>query len=120
MIRTRTSARWPRASWTSPTTMSGPLPSDGESLKAQAAARIDAERTALLELSARIHANPELCYGEHQASGWLTEYLESRGFAVERGAYGLPTAFAARAGSGRPRVAVLCEYDALPGIGHGC
>ena len=39
---------------------------------------------------------------------------------MERGAYGLPTAFAARIGSGTPRVAVLCEYDALPGIGHAC
>src|SRR5262245_3390618 len=91
-----------------------------EKLKAQVAARIDGERAALWELSGRIHANPELCYNEHRASGWLIEYLESRGFAVERGAYGLPTAFAAHLGSGRPRVAVLCEYDALPGIGHGC
>jgi metal-dependent amidase/aminoacylase/carboxypeptidase family protein len=91
-----------------------------EALKARAAARVDDEREALLELSARIHAHPELCYTEHRAAGWLTDYLESRGFAVERGAYGLPTAFAARLGNGRPRVAVLCEYDALPGIGHGC
>jgi amidohydrolase len=97
-----------------------PDKSRSEALKAQATARIDAERDALLELSARIHAHPELCHGEERAAAWLTEYLEQRGFAVERGAYGLPTAFAARAGSGRPRVAVLCEYDALPGIGHGC
>jgi amidohydrolase len=91
-----------------------------DALKARAAACVDAERGALLELSARIHAHPELCYAEQRASGWLTEYLENRGFAVERGAYGLPTAFAARLGQGRPRVAVLCEYDALPGIGHAC
>jgi amidohydrolase len=94
--------------------------SAGDALKRRAAARIDAERTALFELSARIHAHPELCYTEHRAAGWLADYLEGRGFAVERGAYGLPTAFAARLGSGRPRIAVLCEYDALPGIGHGC
>jgi len=92
----------------------------GEALKAQAAARVDSERAALLELSARIHAHPELCYTEHRAAGWLADYLESRSFAVERGAYGLPTAFAATLGSGRPRIAVLCEYDALPGIGHAC
>jgi amidohydrolase len=91
-----------------------------EALKARATARIDEERPALLDLSARIHAHPELCFAEHRAAGWLTEYLESRGFALERGAFGLPTAFAARRGSGRPRVAVLCEYDALPGIGHAC
>ena len=40
--------------------------------------------------------------------------------AVERGAYGLDTAFAARAGTEGPTIAVLCEYDALPGIGHAC
>src|SRR5215831_4385891 len=91
-----------------------------DALKAQAVARVDAERSALLALSARIHAHPELCYAEHRAAGWLADYLESRGFAVQRGAYGLPTAFAARLGSARPRVAVLCEYDALPGIGHAC
>jgi amidohydrolase len=98
----------------------GSPPPRSEALKARAAARVDAERAPLLQLSARIHAHPELCYAEHRAAGWLADYLESRGFAVERGAYGLPTAFAARRGSGRPCVAVLCEYDALPGIGHGC
>jgi amidohydrolase len=91
-----------------------------EALKARAAARVDAEREALLALSGRIHAHPELCFEEHRAAGWLTEYLESRGLKVERGAYALPTAFVARAGNGRPRIAVLCEYDALPGIGHAC
>jgi amidohydrolase len=39
---------------------------------------------------------------------------------VERGAYGVSTAFAARAGEVGPAVAVLCEYDALPGLGHAC
>src|SRR5262245_6463274 len=92
----------------------------GDALKARAAARIDAERAALFELSSRIHAHPELCYTEHRAAGWLADYLESHGFAVQRGVYGLATAFAARIGSGRPSIAVLCEYDALPGIGHGC
>ena len=97
------------------------MPSNpNEALKARATARIDEERPALLDLSARIHAHPELCFAEHRAAGWLAEYLESRGFALEREAFGLPTAFAARRGSGRPRVAVLCEYDALPGIGHAC
>src|SRR5690606_23325153 len=50
----------------------------------------------------------------------LTRILEDEGLAVDRGAYGLDTAFAARAGSDGPLVAVLCEYDALPGIGHAC
>ena len=97
-----------------------PHNADLEALKARASAAVDAERVALVELSSRIHAHPELCFEEERAAGWLCDYLESRGLTVEREAYGLKTAFAARAGSGEPRVAVLCEYDALPGIGHGC
>ncbi|HZP58384.1 MAG TPA: M20 family metallopeptidase [Dehalococcoidia bacterium] len=68
----------------------------------------------------RIHAHPELAFHEEQASHWLCDYLEARGFAVTRGLGTLPTSFRAVAGAGEPAVAVLCEYDALPGIGHGC
>lgn len=86
--------------------------------------RIDqvvADRAAdLLEASHRIHAHPELGYQEHQAHDVLTDLLEGSGLAVTRGAYDLPTAFEAVAGDGGPRIAVLCEYDALPGIGHAC
>lgn len=85
-------------------------------------AHLDSERTALLDLSHRIHAHPEVRFEEVQAAAWLTEALEARGFAVERGVGGLPTAFRARL-EGRgpgPTVAVLCEYDALPGLGHAC
>src|SRR5262245_34660668 len=90
------------------------------SLKERVCRRVDAERAALLDLSAKIHASPELRFAEQKAAAWLAGYLERAGFAVERGAYGLQTAFAARLGSGAPRVAILCEYDALPGIGHAC
>ncbi len=89
-------------------------------LKERAFARVDAQRDALIDLSLRIHRTPELRFAEHRAAGWLVEFLEQAGYAVERGAYGLPTAFAARLGSGAPQVAILCEYDALPGIGHAC
>ncbi|MBI4514471.1 MAG: M20 family metallopeptidase [Deltaproteobacteria bacterium] len=89
-------------------------------LKAAVCAAVERERDTLLALSRRIYAHPELVFAEHQASGWLADYLEQAGFAVERGACDLPTAFVARLGSGAPCVAVLCEYDALPGIGHGC
>lgn len=95
-----------------------PLPIDR--LKDEACRRIDADRDALVSLSHRIHAEPELKFEEHRAAAWLCEYLDSRGFAVERKAYGLDTAFAARCGEGEPTVAILCEYDALPGIGHAC
>ncbi len=92
---------------------------------AAAKSRIDAvvaeQADALLDASHRIHAHPELGFEEHHAHDVLTGLLEKAGLAVTRGAYGLPTAFEARAGSGDgPTIAVLCEYDALPGIGHAC
>ena len=81
---------------------------------------IDAAAGELRDLSLEVHAHPELNFAEERAHRLLTDYLERQGFAVQRGAYGMPTAFEARAGSGDPVVAVLCEYDALPGIGHAC
>ena len=93
---------------------------DLERAKQAACACVDRARAALIDLSRRIHSHPELRFEEQQAAQWLSEYLTAIGFAVERGAYGVPTAFAARLGSGAPHVAILCEYDALPGLGHAC
>lgn len=81
---------------------------------------VDADAKDLASVAARIHAHPELRFEEHQASAWLSELVSSRGISVERGVAGMPTAFRARAGSGSPRVAILAEYDALPGVGHAC
>jgi amidohydrolase len=85
-------------------------------------ARLEHDAPALLELSHRIHAHPEVLFEEVRASGWLADALEERGFAVERGVGGLSTAFrAVKEGKGPgPTVAILCEYDALPGMGHAC
>ena len=94
--------------------------SDIEQARATAVAAIDAANGELRDLSLDIHSNPELAYEEVYAHDVLTAFLEARGFEVERGAYGMPTAFRATAGSGGPTVAVLSEYDALPGIGHAC
>ena len=74
----------------------------------------------LVDLSHTIHANPELGYEEHDAVRAVAELLARHGHDAEVGAYGVGTALLARAGEGRPRVAVLAEYDALPGIGHAC
>lgn len=74
----------------------------------------------LVELSHAIHGRPELAYEEHFAHGLLTDFLRAQGFEVQPAACGIPTAFTARAGQGSPHIAVLCEYDALPKIGHGC
>jgi amidohydrolase len=73
-------------------------------------------------LSRRIHDHPELGYHEVQACGWLSAFLEGQGLHVERGVGGVPTAFRATVkGSGHgPTIAIMCEYDALPTIGHAC
>jgi amidohydrolase len=82
---------------------------------------VDALAPTLRDVSARIHANPELRYEEHRAAAWLAEAVAAAGLPVEKNLGGLPTAFRARAGSGAgPRVAILAEYDALPEIGHAC
>lgn len=75
---------------------------------------------ALVDASRRIHQNPELGFEERFAHDVLTELLDSAGLAVTRGAYGLPTAFEATAGTSGPVIGVFSEYDALPGVGHAC
>ncbi|HYM49101.1 MAG TPA: M20 family metallopeptidase [Candidatus Limnocylindrales bacterium] len=90
-------------------------------VREQLGARIDALRPELERIGRDIHHNPELGYEEHKAAGWLTAFLESQGFSVERGVASTPTAFVAsrRNGDG-PTIAFLAEYDALAGLGHGC
>ena len=84
---------------------------------------VDSARDELVEISLDIHAHPELGHREHRASGLLADFLERRGFEVERGVAGVETAFSATvrgAGTGGRKVAILAEYDALPDVGHGC
>ncbi|ACZ38267.1 M20 family metallopeptidase [Sphaerobacter thermophilus] len=83
-------------------------------------AAIDAERDNLIALSKFIHANPEVALQEVKSSAACADFLAERGFSVERGVADLPTAFHASKGDGRPHVGYLSEYDALPGVGHGC
>jgi amidohydrolase len=71
-------------------------------------------------LAHTLHTHPELAMQEHQAVAWLSEELEQNGFTVERGICGLPTAFRATYGAGKPVIAFLAEYDALPELGHAC
>jgi len=89
-------------------------------LKTAARVRFDAVHPAIIALSHRIHAHPELGFEEEQASTWLSEMLTDAGFTVEKGICDLPTAFVARAGSGPLHLALCAEYDCLPGIGHAC
>jgi amidohydrolase len=89
-------------------------------VKAGAKEKVSGIRDHLLDLSHRIHADPELRYEEVHASALLAESLAKAGFAVETGVCDLPTAFIARAGSGPLHIAICAEYDALPGVGHAC
>ncbi|HLQ49000.1 MAG TPA: M20 family metallopeptidase [Candidatus Dormibacteraeota bacterium] len=92
--------------------------------KARLAATVEGARDEILELSHRIHANPEVAFEERQAAGWVVEALARHGFAVEHPAGRLATAIRATRPGGRggagPRIGILAEYDALPGLGHGC
>src|SRR5436853_7909409 len=90
-------------------------------LKEMIARAVDRVGDELESLSHRIHDHPELGYQEVKAAGWLTEFLDGQGFKVERGVAGVDTAFRATIESGDgPTIAILCECDALPAIGHAC
>lgn len=84
--------------------------------------RVEDLEQELIELSAFLHANPELGNEEFQAVKRITHILERNGFVVESGLAGLDTAFRASytVGSGGPVIGLLCEYDALKDLGHGC
>ena len=93
---------------------------DNEALKQAVCDRVDEIAPRLIAASHDIHAHPELNYEEHHAHAVLTDLLAEHGITPVRHAYGLATAFDAAVGSDGPVVAVLCEYDALPEIGHAC
>ena len=71
-------------------------------------------------MSHAIHANPELSWEEHEAAALVATALSEAGFDVEVGAYDIPTAVEATYGDGDFTAVICAEYDALPGIGHGC
>lgn len=97
---------------------------------------VDRHASELIGLSDQIWAYAETALKEHKSAAALADYAEKQGFKVERGVSGMPTAFIASYGSGRPIIGVMGEYDALPGIsqkalpektplqegagGHGC
>jgi aminobenzoyl-glutamate utilization protein B len=104
--------------------------------KEAAVAAVDRHRPELVDLATQIWGFAETALKEKRSSKLLADYAEAQGFQVERGVGGLPTAFVASYGEGKPVIAILGEYDALPGIsqkaqptkepvqagapGHGC
>lgn len=92
-----------------------------ETLRRDVIAAVDSLRGELLTLSHAIHAEPELSLHEVKASARLADGVAAHGLPVTRAAFGLPTAYAAEFGKSEgPVVAILSEYDALPGLGHAC
>jgi len=97
---------------------------------------VDKHEKELIDLSDKIWSYAETALKEHKSSKVLADYAESQGFVVKRGVAGMPTAFVAEFGSGKPIIGIMGEYDALPGIsqkvqptkeayetgtaGHGC
>jgi amidohydrolase len=92
--------------------------------KARLAAAVEAARDEIIELSHRIHETPEPAFEEHHASRWVADAIRRNGYEVEHPTGRLATAVRGRLRGGKggdgPRIGLLAEYDALPGLGHGC
>ena len=99
---------------------------------------VDAKREEFIELADRVWGTPELAYGEQRSAAEHLSMLQHEGFRVTQNVAGIPTALMGEAGEGGPVIAILGEYDALPGlsqeagvaepraiegqggVGHGC
>ena len=83
---------------------------------------VEAQRAALTSMADDIYDHPELGYQEFHAEKVITDYLTACGYTVEHGVGGVETSFRAefKNGQGGPRIGLLCEYDALEGLGHAC
>jgi len=88
------------------------------------AAAVERSREEILALSHAIHADPEPAFEEVRAGARVAEAIRRHGYEVEHPVGRLATAVRGRMhgalGGARPRIAILAEYDALPGLGHGC
>ena len=94
-----------------------PAAARGQRSSADAVLRaLDARASHYAEVAHQIWGFAELGYQEVKSSALLQEELSKAGFAIEEGVAGIPTAFVATYGSGKPVVAILGEFDALPGL----
>ena len=92
-----------------------------EQLKKDVAAAVDGMRAELLELSHAIHHEPELALEEFKAAKRLSDAVAEHDLPVEREVFGVKTAYSSEFGNEKgAAIAVLSEYDALPGVGHAC
>ena len=97
---------------------------------------VDSNARILSQVNKKIWTWAEIGLQEHKSSRELMDLLKANGFEIQEGVAGMPTAFVASYGSGRPAIGILAEYDALPGLsqqvapepreragvtaGHGC
>src|SRR5256886_9923095 len=79
-------------------------------------AYLDQTRTRWEQFSQKVWGYAETALQEEKSAKAFEEVLEKEGFTITRGIGGMPTAFVATAGKGEPVVAILAEYDALPGL----
>ena len=79
-------------------------------------AELDSKFDQYSEIAQKIWGYAELGYQEEKSSGLLQKILEAEGFKIEIGVADIPTAFVASYGSGKPVIAILAEFDALPGV----
>jgi len=98
------------------------LDNNDKNYKLEALSWVDKLSNEILYISEYLYMNPELGSEEYKACSLLTEILAKHGFKIERELLGMKTAFKASFTglSEKPKIAFLAEYDALPGIGHGC
>ncbi|WP_312182403.1 M20 family metallopeptidase [Arthrobacter sp.] len=99
---------------------SSPFAGAPEALAAAVEARVDVLAPELRKLASQLHQDPETAYQEHRSAGRIADLLGRYGVAAQVGVHGIETAVRAEAGSGSPVIAIMAEYDALPGIGHAC
>ena len=81
---------------------------------------IEENKNEFITLSNKVWELAEPSFGEYESSRVQADFLEQHGFSVERGIAEIPTAFVASYGSGKPVIAILGEYDALPGLSQEC
>ncbi len=90
----------------------------------EVASQVEQHRDAILDVSHRIHADPEVAFEERRAAALVADVIEAHGYVVDRGLGSLATAvrgtLTGGLGPDGPSIAVLAEYDALPGVGHAC
>lgn len=87
-----------------------------EQLKKEVIAAIERRRKLIQEVVDSLYSFGELGFQEVETSRYLAALLERNGFAVERGVAGMPTAWAATWGSGKPTIGFITDFDALPGL----